>query len=373
MSAQFLWLIALVLSGLAFGAAGAEKETPAWPSRVVFLGDSITDGFSYPSLVRQALREAGKPVPVCVNAGIGGDTAKGMRARLDRDVFVHRPDLVTLSAGINDVLHKVALEGYEADARAILERMKQEKVPVLILTTSVLGGKTEEADRRLAGHNAILRKLAEEYGQRIADVYQAMDAERKKGTKVLEEDDVHPNYAGHRCMARAVLDALGCADVPVPEKMKVEPYPGLLTPWRVKAVADPKAAVLDEKSVAAMAPDASWTTISLPEAGPQAHWWFEQIRQEGFALSLEKVAGKAPRYIACAALTAEKARKAYVNTGGGLQTVWLNGRRIYKAGDWTGYHPGRERIPVEIQAGENSVVIETGPQFFLSVTGDSRW
>ncbi len=56
-------------------------------TRIVFLGDSITDGHTYPLLIQQALREAGQPVPLAINAGIGGDTAEGMRARLDRDVL----------------------------------------------------------------------------------------------------------------------------------------------------------------------------------------------------------------------------------------------------------------------------------------------
>lgn len=34
--------------------------------RIVFVGDSITDGHTYPQLVRQALAEAGRPVPVCL-------------------------------------------------------------------------------------------------------------------------------------------------------------------------------------------------------------------------------------------------------------------------------------------------------------------
>src|SRR6266550_5310454 len=83
----YLWLILF-----SFSAAAAE--------RIVFLGDSITDGDTYPQLVRQALAEAGKNVPICINAGIGGDTAAGMLKRLDRDVFSRKPTLVTLSAGI---------------------------------------------------------------------------------------------------------------------------------------------------------------------------------------------------------------------------------------------------------------------------------
>src|SRR5689334_10402093 len=108
--------------------------TPTSNQRIVFLGDSITDGHTYPLLIQQALREAGKPVPVCINAGIGGDTVKGMRARLDRDVFVHHPTLVTFLSAANDASHKVAAEDFESDLDAIAARMKEEKIPLILFT-----------------------------------------------------------------------------------------------------------------------------------------------------------------------------------------------------------------------------------------------
>ena len=82
-------------------AAGV-GEPPA-TSRVVFLGDSITHGHrlsaevAYPHRVGLAL---GIPV---VNAGISGDTTAGGLARLDRDVLAHRPRLVVVALGVNDV------------------------------------------------------------------------------------------------------------------------------------------------------------------------------------------------------------------------------------------------------------------------------
>src|SRR6266581_9333099 len=85
----------------------APRLAAAEPLRVVFLGDSITDGNTYPLLIRQALQEAGKPAPVCINAGVGGDTAEAMGNRIERDVLVHKPSVAALSAGITDALQKV--------------------------------------------------------------------------------------------------------------------------------------------------------------------------------------------------------------------------------------------------------------------------
>jgi hypothetical protein len=69
-----------------------------------------------------------------------------------------------------------------------------------------------------------------------------------------------------------------------------------------------------------------------------------------------------------AVVDSEKPRRVHFLPGASLQTIWLNGERVYKSGDvFLGWHPGRERIAAELKAGRNTVVIETGSQFFLSM------
>jgi hypothetical protein len=75
---------------LLFGAASTAVALDE-PARLVFIGDSITDGHTLPLLVEHALTDAKKPVPRCINAGVASDTAALMRARLERDVLVHPP------------------------------------------------------------------------------------------------------------------------------------------------------------------------------------------------------------------------------------------------------------------------------------------
>ena len=368
-----LWMaLALAIMPRALAAEGPAR-LDLRGQRLVFLGDSITDGFSYPLLVKQALDEAGIAAPVMICAGIGGDTAAGMEKRLERDVFVHQPTLVTLSAGINDVLHKVAPADYEKSAGSIASQLKAKSIPLLVLTTSVLGPKCGDADKRLGDFNAALRNLARRENCSLAEVNQLMSKGRDEGAEVLEEDHVHPNYQGHRIMARAVLDALGYANVPVPVELKVTLMPGVVREWRIRA-APAKSKPLDEAAVAALKPDATWVPYSLPEKEPLAVWWLDQERRRGLAITLEKSAGKAETYWGVAEVQSEKARTAFINTGAQLRAVWLNGKRIYQAEEpWKGWHPGRERIPVELAAGKNALLIETGNQFFLSVTETNNW
>ena len=362
------WASACLLAACMSSVAAGERSDTVLnsASRLAFLGDSITDGFTYPLLIEQALAEAGRPVPVLMNAGVAGDTAKSMLGRLERDVVPHKPTLVSLSVGINDVLRGVTAEDYGADVAAIGERLQAAEIPMLIMTTTILGPRHGAHERALAEYNAILRRLAEVRGCRLAEVNRLMAAARDAGESLLEEDDVHINFAGYRIMARAILDALGHQDVPVPGTLKPVLLPGVITPWRIRAVGG-KGPHLNSESVVGVRPDATWHTITLPEKDLLDHWWQDQERRRGFAMGFDRQVGKAKQYMGFATIEAEKAHRVVFLPGAALQAVWLNGRRIYKSGEWRGWHPGRERVSAALAAGANTVLIETGRQFFLSV------
>jgi lysophospholipase L1-like esterase len=344
-----------------------KEAGPVPGERIVFVGDSSTDGNTYLLLIRQALAEAGRPVPGCINAGVSTDLARGVRQRLGRDVFVHRPTLVAFSAGTHDAINNIPAADYEADVRAIAGQVRQKGIPLMLLTTGLLGKGQAGAEPRLAQNNAILRRLAGEFGCRLADVNRLLSQARTAGVTVVEGDNVHPNYEGQRLIARAVLDALGHRDVPVPKELTVSPMPGILKEWRIRVA--PAGQVLDERLVAQFETDsANWTTCTLPAKGPAPTWWLEHERKRGFALSLDSRVGKAKVYQGVSFLDADRPRSAYLHTGAHLDSVWLNGRRVYRNTGWTGWHPGKERVPVRLRGGRNVLVIESGADFFLSVT-----
>jgi hypothetical protein len=157
--------------------------------------------------------------------------------------------------------------------------------------------------------------------------------------------------------------------------MKLALMPGVIRDWKFRAVADDKTPRLDAEAARALPAESSgWVAYSLPETVPGPNWWFDQERQRGFAIALAGKVGKAQRFIGLASVESRAKRRAFINTGASLQSVWLNGEKVYQQGGaWVGWHAGRERIPVVLQAGPNTLVIETGPQFFLSVTDDNRW
>lgn len=323
------------------------------PLRIVFLGDSITDGHTYPLLLRQSL---GSSNVVCINAGVAGDTVAGMKARLERDVLPRRPTLVALSAGVNDIFHKVASADYEADVAAISARLKREGIPMLLLTPTILGPKHAEMELRLSEYIDVLRRLSAKEGHAVAEVHARMQQARAAGRDLLEPDQVHLSFAGYRVMVRAVLDALGKEKVAVPEELALEPMAGLIREWKVRAL-----------------PDGEWTPVRLPQSGKAAHWWTDQERRRGFAVELEKTVGTGKRFAAVATLESGVARDVFLNTGAELGSVTLNGSLIWKSAGWTGWHAGKERLPARLASGTNTIEIESGGAFFLSVTEENNW
>lgn len=74
--------------------------------RIVFFGDSLTEGIDGASYLRvlgeRAAADPGLRGVEMINAGVGGDTTEHLLARLERDVLAQRPDAVVVFVGAND-------------------------------------------------------------------------------------------------------------------------------------------------------------------------------------------------------------------------------------------------------------------------------
>ncbi len=385
-----LLLASLLMSA---GMAGStQAAAPAAADRLVCLGDSITDGYTYGQILIQALREAGKPVPAIICAGRSSDTAGQMAARLDRTVLVFQPQWVTFSAGTNDALRGVTNEQYEKALREIVARVQAQGGSLVLLTPCEIlsrGGKTpaeQEARRKkiegkLDGYEAIICKVAAEKRCLVAENRALMLEAIRSGKTIMTADGVHPNYRGQEIMARAILNALGCTDVALPRTFEPRLFPCVVRQWKMRL------APLDEKghpprltaeTAAQLHPDTSWKTCTLPDAAPanrpSAEDWLEQLRRNGFALKLQEQVGKG-RIQAVAEIDAPAEKQAYLQIGIGASTVWLNGTKIHDQGNaWTGFHAGKERIAVKLRTGVNRLVVEIdGPHFFMGVSDELTW
>ena len=380
---------------LAGSCAYASRCTAAQPvaeDRVVCLGDSITDGYTYGLILIQALREAGMPLPAIICAGVAGNTAPEMAVRLERTVLAFNPQWVTFNAGANDALRDVTPVQYEAALREIAGKVRAQGARLILLTPCVLqkrNGKTPDEQEahaktvqgRLDDFETIIRKVAAENGCTIAENRALMDTAMRAGDTILVADGVHPNYAGQALMARSILDAMGYQEVALPRTFDPRLFPGIIPEWKVRLapVDDKKQPIrLTAATVGDLTPGDSWVTYTLPDPvptnAPSAEDWNEQIRRNGFALRLQERLGDG-LVQATAEVNTDRERHAWLQLGGQISTVWLNGVKLHDQGTaWTGFHAGKERLPVTFVSGLNRLVVETaGQHFFLAVTDEMVW
>ena len=87
-------------------------------------------------------------------AGVKGDKSAAMLARFDADVLAHDPDVVTISAGVNDVWYQDANSTYEKFYANELQMVAKTKaagaVPVLLSPTTAAGEAENGEIRRYA-------------------------------------------------------------------------------------------------------------------------------------------------------------------------------------------------------------------------------
>lgn len=187
---------------------------------IVFLGDSITASpEGYVRLVTDHLRALRPERPFrAINAGVGGNRSVDLPPRLDRDVLAYKPDIVTISIGINDVWRsldspgqEIALPEYRDALMAVLDRVAAAGARPLLLTTTVIGEQPgSEGNLRLRPYNEALRALAGERGLDLAEVNAAFQRALASGQcPALTTDGVHLTHLGNMIVALAVLDGLG--------------------------------------------------------------------------------------------------------------------------------------------------------------------
>jgi len=107
---------------------GAFRAEPATTGRVIFLGNSITEGGNWNELF--------KGVP-SLNRGISGDNTFGVLARLD-EIIRHKPVKVFLMIGVNDLSKNAPPSRVIENIFSIVSRIHAESPQTLIYVQSIL-------------------------------------------------------------------------------------------------------------------------------------------------------------------------------------------------------------------------------------------
>lgn len=193
--------ISLFLAGL-FAAAGSA----AAPLRLVVLGDSLSAGYNlgpgegFTDQLQKALVAKGLDVTV-VNAGVSGDTAAGGLARLDWSVG---PDAgaVIVELGANDMLRGFDPDQPRAALDAILTRLNERKLPVLVAGMRAAPNLGPDYASRFDG---LYPALAEKHGAMLYPFF--LDGVAAQPALLLA-DGMHPNADGIAVIVEKILPAV---------------------------------------------------------------------------------------------------------------------------------------------------------------------
>lgn len=215
---------------LLIAAAAGSRVMAAESLRIVTLGDSITKGVrsgvaaeqTFAALIEAELKKAGQAIEV-VNVGIGGERTDGALARLQRDVVLKKPRIVTIMYGTNDsyvdkgrTASRLTIEQYRENLVKLVEQLQDAGIQPVLMTEPRWGDKAskngvgEHPNERLEKYVAACRAVAREKKVPLVDHFAHWSAAASKGVDIgaWTTDQCHPNPEGNRILADEILRVL---------------------------------------------------------------------------------------------------------------------------------------------------------------------
>jgi acyl-CoA thioesterase-1 len=194
------WL-AFVLVSLCL--VSCQKVAPKLNSTdvVMVFGDSLTFGYgappeaSYPAVLEKMI---GVKV---VNEGVSGNTTADGLKRIDAALVKHKPALVLLSLGGNDMLRNVPASEIKTNLKAMVERVIGSGAGLVLISQpqpSLIGGLVGLSDA------AVYAELAKEEGVFILEE----SFSKHLSDKDLKSDLIHLNAKGYALVAEDVAKKL---------------------------------------------------------------------------------------------------------------------------------------------------------------------
>lgn len=220
------------------------KQQHPW-SRYVAIGDSFTEGIGDPEptvpgghrgwsdRVAEVLSQGTEDFAYA-NLAVRGKLIQQIIDEQLEPALSLRPDLITISAGGNDVI-RPGTDPDEIAARFeyAIERLSRDHATVVLFTGVDVGFSPVFRGIRgkVAIYNENLRSIAKQYDCIVADQWALTEIQDQR---MWAPDRLHLNSLGHHTVARMVLAALNVENDLEP--MKPEPLPG--STWRQARVED---------------------------------------------------------------------------------------------------------------------------------------
>lgn len=191
---------------------GKVAPPAAGEERVVFMGDSITDGWGR----RYGKFFPGKPY---INRGISGQTTPQMLIRFRPDVLALQPKVVVILAGTNDLAGNtgpMTMEEIQGNLQSMAELAKANRIRVVMASvmpvSDYIRPQTERRpNEKIRQLNRWMNEYCKKNGLVYLDYYSAMLDDQQVFQKELTYDGLHPNDAGYEVMGPLAAAAIAAA------------------------------------------------------------------------------------------------------------------------------------------------------------------
>ncbi len=185
--------------------------------RVVFLGDSITDSWKLAEYF---------PNQPYINRGISGQTTPQMLIRMRPDVIAHKPKVMVLLAGTNDIAGNLGVMSNEfiaGNIQSIVELAHANGINVILASIlpisdynkrsngEVIVRSVQRPPDRILALNKWMKKYCDEKGLVYLDYFSATVGDKGFLKTELANDGLHPHAEGYKIMQKLATEAIAKA------------------------------------------------------------------------------------------------------------------------------------------------------------------
>jgi lysophospholipase L1-like esterase len=197
-----------------FREANSRLPAPAvGKPRVVFLGDSITDGWRLNEYF---------PDRDFINRGISGQITGEMLGRMKADVIDLKPQVMVVLAGTNDIARGVPVSTIQNNLVMIADLAQFHQIKLVFASilpisdyhkgTNPQNERSQQRPPRVITElNAWLLNFTKQRGFVYLNYFDALADSAGYLQAPLADDGLHPNAAGYRIMAPLALEAIAKA------------------------------------------------------------------------------------------------------------------------------------------------------------------
>ena len=177
--------------------------------KIVFMGDSITEGWSLsdPNFFKKNS---------FVNRGIGGQTSPQMLLRFKQDAIHLNPNMVIINAGTNDIAENTGPSNQEMiidNITSMAEICIKNNIDVALSTILPVfkyswNENIINVPEKISSINKILKKYSENNNIQFIDYYSSMVDGQKGLMSAYATDGVHPTKEGYKVMADIIRNTI---------------------------------------------------------------------------------------------------------------------------------------------------------------------